>query len=731
MSKKELLMSPGYELKTINYLQKGSKIVSRRVKEEIEFVSNLTRIILSSPDIARMCERFTDEIRKTIPVEWASIITIKGENLYFQSLSSRIKSIWKTGDVVPLKDTATEYIATTKQILSEPDLSKNRRFWTGEYHLKHGIRSIVYIPLLAEDRVFGALVIASTRPDAYGERELKLLYHTAGQIAMPIKNAILLEEIKKRQRLLEAINNLTRTISSYLTLDNVYEVFAMELKKLVPFDRLSIALIERDKIRYLAVSEKIKTERRPGSTYPLKDTNTGWVAKHKETLIEPDLTQHRVSPLSKLRLSEGIRSTIHAPLFYKGRVFGTINLSSLHPDSYGEGERGILEHLCGQLSGAIMNARLYKQAKEESRLDALTGLFNRRYFNERLEEKLKKRLRYGGVFSLILCDLDFFKRYNDRYGHIAGDKLIRRAAGIMKKQIREVDLIFRYGGDEFVILLPEADSKSALSIAERMREGLGKEMKKRKVLLTASLGIASCPVDGIRGRDLLDAADSAAYEAKNLGGNQCILASGKPQRADEAQIKRPIINLIEGMATALEARDIYTYSHSRDVNKYAQMLGKAIGLSEEKLAYLSRAALLHDIGKIGITDRILYKKQRLSSEDWEVIKRHPSVGAEIIGDIPELLPTKAAILYHHERWDGGGYPSGLKGKGIPLEARMLAIADAFSAMISARPYRPARSYQEALLELKREAGKQFDPELANTFTAIVKKLLDKKTEVTT
>jgi HD-GYP domain-containing protein (c-di-GMP phosphodiesterase class II) len=195
-----------------------------------------------------------------------------------------------------------------------------------------------------------------------------------------------------------------------------------------------------------------------------------------------------------------------------------------------------------------------------------------------------------------------------------------------------------------------------------------------------------------------------------------------PQTETEVKDEKTMVNIIWSLITALEARNAYTHGHSREVNKYALMLGEVIGLSKEELIHLSRAALLHDVGKIGIKNGILNKKGRLTEEEWKRMKEHSQKSVEIISSIPDFYHCRRAILHHHERWDGTGYPSGLKGKEIPLEARILAIADAFSAMVSARPYRPAMSYQEALLELKREAGKQFDSELVEAFVAKFKEL---------
>jgi putative nucleotidyltransferase with HDIG domain len=175
----------------------------------------------------------------------------------------------------------------------------------------------------------------------------------------------------------------------------------------------------------------------------------------------------------------------------------------------------------------------------------------------------------------------------------------------------------------------------------------------------------------------------------------------------------------------VEAKDPYTYGHSKKVNVYAAALAERIGLSPDEVSTLSAAALLHDIGKVGISDKVLNKKGRLTKEDWEAIRAHPRLGANIISNIPKLAPSVNSILYHHERWDGTGYPEGLKSEEIPLEARILAIADSFEAMTSARPYRPALSIQEVITELRQGAGLQFDPKLVEVFIDIVESGLPK------
>ncbi|HEX76962.1 MAG TPA: GAF domain-containing sensor histidine kinase [Dehalococcoidia bacterium] len=335
--------------------------------EELVLVNKLTRIVTSSLNIEEVYEAFADELRKYIDVDWASLVLIEGDKLRFRSLSSRIGSAWEAGDLIPKEGTGTAWVAATKEPLAEADLARERRFWTGEHHLKQGIRSIVYLPLLAKGEAFGSLVIASRRPNAYGERELNLLRHVAGQIAMPIQNALLLQEVERNREILAAINRLTRVISSALDLNTVFQTFAQDLRTLVDFDRLSICSIEGENVRFLAVSSEVETELGPGATYPLRDSATGWVKEHRRTNIETDFARERQFPIDDAHLRSGLRSAIRVPLFSKGEVFGTINLTSSKPNAYGEREQDILEQLAAQIAGAIENARAF-QALERSRL---------------------------------------------------------------------------------------------------------------------------------------------------------------------------------------------------------------------------------------------------------------------------------------------------------------------------------------------------------------------------
>ena len=385
-----------------------------------------------------------------------------------------------------------------------------------------------------------------------------------------------------------------------------------------------------------------------------------------------------------------------------------------------------------QIATPIENSQLYARAEQRSRVDELTGLFNRRHFEERVKEEISRHGRHGDDFSIFLLDLDNFKTYNDIYGHPSGDTLLNHIAKVIRNSVRSADQAFRYGGDEFIVILPQTDMNDAHVVAERVRERIAREMEKKEIAVTCSIGIASYPSDGVISGELVTVADTALYFAKRTGGDRVYLSSKVlSEPLDDAGVyaRHNGLSTIYALASTVEARDPYTYGHSRRVNAYAVALAEKIGLPPDQVSRVSTAALLHDIGKIGIPDRVLNKKGKLSKEDWDAIKAHPKLGATIVGNMPNLVPCVSSILHHHERWDGGGYPEGLKGEQISIEARILAIADSFEAMSSARPYRPALCSEKVMKELQRCAGSQFDPGLAQVFIRIIEEGFPEKVKI--
>jgi diguanylate cyclase (GGDEF)-like protein len=398
---------------------------------------------------------------------------------------------------------------------------------------------------------------------------------------------------------------------------------------------------------------------------------------------------------------------------------------------------------------AAQNKKLLKKLKEASFKDPLTKLPTYQYFTERLEIGLRNAKKYMIPLSLILVDIDYFKSINNTYGHRIGNNLLRCFARYLKRFVRVSDILTRYVGAGFVLLLPNTPKPRALALGQRLCENIQKNpfrVREIEIKLKTSLGIICYPDDNINSvAGLIDALDKAVYRAKELGGNkvcsyEAITKKEKTLITKTEEVEGLKVNLkkagkkldqallesIYAFAKAIEARDHYTGEHAEKMVSIVRNISKELGLSQDKMTSLEQAAVLHDLGKIGIDDKILRKKAKLSKKEYDQIKKHPLIGAEIIRSIHFLKEVVPFILYHHERFDGKGYVAGLKGNDIPLGARILAIADVYQALISDRPYRKAYSQKKALAIIKEGAGKQFDPDVVKALLKTVKKYIPKK-----
>ena len=360
-------------------------------------------------------------------------------------------------------------------------------------------------------------------------------------------------------------------------------------------------------------------------------------------------------------------------------------------------------------------------AERMANTDALTELFNHRYFQERLSEEIARCSRFGDIFSLIFLDMDLLKQYNDTYGHLAGDEVLNLLGQVITRSIRTIDIGFRYGGDEFAILLPGTPLDGASRVAERIRRSMEIETSNRGTPQTCSFGIASWPTDGVTRDEITRAADAALYCAKQNGRNKvCLACEALPASISETastndQKSDTILNTIYALAATVDAREYHARNHSKKASQYAADIAVALGYPPEGVERIRTAALLHDIGKVGISDQLLTKREPLVAEDWELIHAHPNLGVAILQNVDCLKDCLAAVQYHHERYDGTGYPAGLKGDNIPLDAHILAIADSYDAMTSPRPYRSALSAEKAIEEIRHGAGTQFDPKVVHAF----------------
>jgi diguanylate cyclase (GGDEF)-like protein len=388
-------------------------------------------------------------------------------------------------------------------------------------------------------------------------------------------------------------------------------------------------------------------------------------------------------------------------------------------DEYAQHELDLLGLLGDQLAIAVQNARDYREKLEQAIRDPLTGLYNRRFFYEALEKETQRSARYGTTASLVLFDVDNFKSINDTLGHGAGDDVLRKIGEIVGGLIRPTDSFARLGGEEFGLLLPETGQLDALLTAERLRTGIARTKNLADRRVTVSGGVACCPADAATLEELERRADAALYWAKRNGKNLCAVSSEVNVDALEDEGESKLAHM-HALVTMIDAQHLHTRDHSENVAAYAVALGRALGLDGDHIVRLRQAAHFHDIGKVAVSSAILTKPSPLSASEMAEMRLHPSVGATMLMHAG-LHDEARWIRCHHECVDGNGYPHGLKGDAIPLEARIIFVADAFEAMTCDRPYRAGISADEALAELRACSGSQFDADVVEAMVELVER----------
>ena len=398
-----------------------------------------------------------------------------------------------------------------------------------------------------------------------------------------------------------------------------------------------------------------------------------------------------------------------------GRVVGVAALAQdITERRQAELERSALE--AERESLLAETESLLAEALERADRDPLTGLFNHRAFHKRLDDAVAAACAAGQPVGLLLLDLDNFKGFNDAHGHGAGDEVLRRMASALSSACPEDCLLGRFGGDEFALLLPGAGDARTAQIAARLEAAAAglhycPPGYESPVPLSFSAGRAGLPGDGLCRTALLEAAQARLRVAKSGGQTD-----GEAE-ALRRRMARSVggFTMLDALVTAVDNKDRYTRRHSEDVLAYSLSIACALGLSASQQHDIEVAALLHDVGKIGVPDYILRKPGRLTGDEFEAVMQHPMMGAVIVGAVPGFEEMLDAIRHHHERWDGGGYPFGLRGEEIPFTARLLAVADAYSAMTTDRPYRKGMNPERARRILKEGAGTQWDPACVAAF----------------
>jgi len=480
---------------------------------------------------------------------------------------------------------------------------------------------------------------------------------------------------------------------------------------------------------------------------------------------------------SQAPLLSDTASAVALPIIFAEQLHGVLFIESSEAAEFSDEESLLFHTLADLIAGALHNALTFQRAQEQAITDGLTSVKTHRFFMEALSAEWKRSTRAGRAFSLVIMDLDRFKFVNDFYGHLEGDLVLKRVGHILETNCRRSDVVARYGGDEFVILMPETAIEQARQLALKLRGWVSTDALLREKNISASFGIACFPLHGSSPQELIQVADASMYLSKHQGGNAVSTAdhfdpneakkwkrdvleaylgvtlkrlfSTGPEAFEEiyqrlkqfteslspeeagaalsdssgpAALPQAVLDTVTSLAAAIDAKDHYTQGHSQKVSAYAALVAEALNMSAHEVEEIRLAGILHDIGKVAIPASILNKNGPLNPEEWETMKSHVQFGAKILEPLTPLNRVRAMVRHHHEFFDGSGYPDALKGENIPLGARIVAVADAYDTITSDRTYKKARNAHEALAELERCADAQFDAQIVSAFVQALRQL---------
>jgi diguanylate cyclase (GGDEF)-like protein len=416
------------------------------------------------------------------------------------------------------------------------------------------------------------------------------------------------------------------------------------------------------------------------------------------------------------------------PVMWIGKMAGAIFVQATRRKPSPE-SMVLLDDIALVAGPSLQNAMLFQAASERAEIDGLTRLYNHRAIQERLQQELARVNRAQAVhgdtdFAIAVMDITDFKLFNDTYGHAVGDQVLRSVSECLKKTFRVSDVVGRFGGDEFLALLPDTPSSGSEVLCARAISAIAAQPfiapDGSPISIRLTCGVASFPQDGTTPAELLKAADERLYAAKRRG--ELIVDETCGREAAEVLTLKPdwsTIGLLDTLIATIDGKDHYTRAQCERVWRYALMTANQMKLSHEMMQATHFGAMVQDVGKIVVPDAILRKPGRLTSEEFRIMQQHTIFGAMIVKDLPHLDTILGGVRHHHEHWNGTGYPDQIADDEIPLLARILAVADSFAAMTTSRPYRRALDDKDAMAEIERGKGKQYDPVVVDAFRAAV------------
>jgi diguanylate cyclase (GGDEF)-like protein len=716
---------------------------AQRRTKEFELLTQIGQAISSRLD--------QDEVLRALQKELGQIFDTSDFYIAFQEGEEiRFELEVVNGEVLPKRSRKvgnglTEYIIRTGQsLLVRSDLEKTRERLGVTYVPGKPAKCFCGAPILLAGKPAGVMSAMNTeREFVFEQRDLEVMQIAAGQVSVAVENARLFGEEQRRSRQLSFLNNISKTAISSEDAEQMLAEIVGEIQKNFRFDHIGIGILD-----YVTKDIEIKAEagstaKALGKRIPLGAGILGRVARTGESALVKTTAD---APLQGV-LPES-RAVLCIPIAYGDTLLGVLNVESQNEDAFAPQDVLIMKTLADLLATALHNSFVFQKLQQQSITDGLTGIKTRRFFWEALTSEWKRASRSGRPFSVVLMDLDKFKEVNDTLGHLEGDLVLARVGRLLEQKCRQSNVVARYGGDEFVILMPETGVEQAQILAERLRLWISTDPMLNEHEITGSFGVASFPVHGFSVEDIIRVADAGMYVSKHAGGDRVSTAEEFADGESTAVQRQLISGYIEGflqrehtgpehleelittlkklcggeedynvhvlreaieaLAHAAESRELNSSGHGESVAHYCQIVARALGFSPEELSDLAYAARVHDVGKIFVPERILNKSGPLTEDEYYLVKLHARVGAEILATIPGSEKLQKAVEHHHEAFGGGGYPAGLRGEEIPQWARIMAIADAYANMTAERSFAPAKSREQALAELEKLSGTRYD-----------------------
>ena len=536
-----------------------------------------------------------------------------------------------------------------------------------------------------------------------------------------------------------ALKEFSDLVNTSLELKSITTSLIKSLESTLDAKEVNILLKNSNK--YVLRDSSHKDQNFDSTFFKFNHPIVSWFERANKMLLKTQIDSHvSFKGLwdSEKEIIKRMDTEIIAPIRYADELVGLIILSGRNDETpYSMEEVEFLETIINNAAAIIENAKTIEIIQRQSITDELTKLYNHRHFQETANNWIRDQ-RYPR-FGLAIIDIDQFKIYNDLYGHASGDVALRRIAEILQSITTENEMLVRFGGEEFVVLYPNLTPDEVFKRAETIRETVESEFllsKDIREFLTVTVGISNYQVNGKTLEELITKADNAVHQGKKSGRNKTIMYHEESNHISEGdaevqeKIKDAFVSSIYALAATIDAKDHYTFGHSNNVSVLAEALALKAGFDSVDIETVRNAGLLHDIGKVGIPETILSKPGFLTEDEYEMMKGHVVQSINIIKHIPNLIDTVPVVISHHERFDGKGYPRGIKGENIPVLGRVICIADSFDAMTTDRPYRKGLSLEQAIYELKKNSGTQFDPILVDMFIGMAQsgELLELKLE---